>query len=243
MPKFGDAKVGEENVTLLSPDFVTMEHPEDQLNESAEDNTFAKSLVNFINKQAETKLVRDLDMDIETEFDRSVTIEADSSAPKVEKYVAPGSRGAGATSAAASSSTSDKEGEATLRVSNLSKSANEDDLRDLFERFGKILRVYLPRVEEKTLITERGEKKEIVEKVPRGFAYIAFLKREDAELAMNRLQGHGYDHLILKIEWARPTTKDPFTSSSGMGSSFYSGYGQKLAQDTTEKAVFTSTRS
>lgn len=27
LPRFGDAKVGEENVTLISPDFVSMEHP------------------------------------------------------------------------------------------------------------------------------------------------------------------------------------------------------------------------
>ena len=41
-------------------------------------------------------------------------------------------------------------------------------------------------------------------KEPRGFAYIAFVRHQDAEDALNGLQGHGYDHLILKLEWAKP---------------------------------------
>ena len=57
---------------------------------------------------------------------------------------------------------------------------------------------------------------------------------------MQNLQGHGYDHLILKIEFAQPRKDD----GGGGGTQFRSGYGQKLAQDTTEKvATFSQHRS
>jgi hypothetical protein len=79
--------------------------------------------------------------------------------------------------------------------------------------------------------------------------------RADAEKAMNRLQGYGYDHLILKIEWARPSQKKVFVCScigklwcsnlqpsplqpdgaggghgSGLSGGFTSGYGKALPQ-------------
>ena len=61
--------------------------------------------------------------------------------------------------------------------------------------------------------------------------------RSDAERAMQNLQGHGYDHLILKLEWARPSApKNP----GNEGTQFRSGYGKALAQDTKEKVTFAS---
>lgn len=39
----------------------------------------------------------------------------------------------------------------------------------------------------------------------RGFAFVSFYQKTDAESAMNSLQGYGYDHLILKLEWAKPS--------------------------------------
>lgn len=39
----------------------------------------------------------------------------------------------------------------------------------------------------------------------RGFAFVSFLQKADAEAAMKALQGYGYDHLILKLEWAKPS--------------------------------------
>lgn len=211
-----------------------MEHPDDQITGDAEDPTLAKTLANFISKQNETRLARQHDL-LPSDDEAPAKPEPETTEKKADKYVAPGAR-PGAT-ASSSSSAFDKDGtENTLRVSNLTKAVTEEDLRDLFERFGRIHRISLPRIEDKT-----GEK------IPRGFAYIAFARREDAEEAMTRLQGHGYDHLIIKIEWAKPN-KDGTGggggggASKGMSSSFYSGYGKQLAQDTTEKAVFTSTR-
>jgi len=38
----------------------------------------------------------------------------------------------------------------------------------------------------------------------RGFAFINFVNREDAQRAIDKLDGYGYDNLILRVEWAAP---------------------------------------
>ncbi len=226
LPRFGDAKIGEENVTLRSGDYVSIEHPDDQQQDDADDPTLAKTLANFISKQAETRLAREHDV-----FDDDMRAQPSADGEPVAKsdrYVAPSGR-----SGAAMSSSDFKGGERdgtenTLRVSNLTKAVTEDDLRDLFERFGRIHRISLPRIERPDGVKE-----------PRGFAYIAFAHHEDAEEALNRLQGYGYDHLIIKLEWAKPT-KDGAPGGGGSGGNFMSGYGKQLAQDTNEKVYYAS---
>jgi len=81
----------------------------------------------------------------------------------------------------------------TVRVTNLSVYAKEEDLRDLFKAFGPISRVYLG-IDKKT-------------KLARGFAFINFYNREDAEIAIEKLNRYGYDNLILNVEWAKPSNK------------------------------------
>lgn len=111
----------------------------------------------------------------------------------------------------------------TIRVTNISENTTEADLQELFQRFGRISRVYLAKDKE-TLIS-------------RGFAFVSFVNKDDAARAMEALQGYGYDHLILKLEWARPNTpKDPASS----GTEFRSGYGKALAQDTKAKVSYAS---
>ena len=111
----------------------------------------------------------------------------------------------------------------TIRVTNLSENTTEADLQELFSHFGRVSRVYL------------AKNKETLES--RGFAFVTFVNQKDAAAAMEKLQGFGYDHLILKLEWARPNTpKDPASS----GSEYRSGYGKALAQDTKEKVSFAS---
>jgi RNA recognition motif-containing protein len=39
----------------------------------------------------------------------------------------------------------------------------------------------------------------------RGFAFINFFARDDAQKAIDKLDGHGYDHLILSVTWANPS--------------------------------------
>ena len=110
----------------------------------------------------------------------------------------------------------------TIRVTNLSENTTEADLQDLFQRFGRISRVYLAKDKE-TLQS-------------RGFAFVSFVSKEDAAKAMEELQGFCYDHLILKLEWARPNApKDPSAATE-----FRSGYGKALAQDTKEKVSYAS---
>ncbi|XP_023773952.1 eukaryotic translation initiation factor 3 subunit G, partial [Cyanistes caeruleus] len=41
---------------------------------------------------------------------------------------------------------------------------------------------------------------------PQGFAFISFHRREDAARAIAGVSGFGYDHLILNVEWAKPST-------------------------------------
>jgi len=81
----------------------------------------------------------------------------------------------------------------TVRVSNLSDDVTDQDLRDLFRRMGPIQRVYLAKDRETGL--------------SRGFAFVNYYNREDAQAAIDKLNGHGYDHLILSVTWATPSEK------------------------------------
>lgn len=96
----------------------------------------------------------------------------------------------------------------TIRVTSLSSEADEDDLRSLFGRFGHIARVNVVRDR------ETGESK--------GFAFVAFDSKRDAETAAAKMDGHGafvrlgrlykslircaltscagYDNLILSVQ-------------------------------------------
>ncbi|KAK2759353.1 translation initiation factor eIF3 subunit g [Arachnomyces sp. PD_36] len=81
---------------------------------------------------------------------------------------------------------------ATLRVTNVSELAEEQDLRDMFERFGRVTRVFLAKDRE----TQRAK----------GFAFISFQERTDAALACEKMDGFGYRHLILRVEFAKRTS-------------------------------------
>ncbi|KAL0587190.1 hypothetical protein ABG067_003248 [Albugo candida] len=107
-----------------------------------------------------------------------------------DKYVPPNLRNRGDDKGESYANDTDN---ATLRVTNISPDTCEDDLYELFRVFGHVLRVYLARDRE-TLQS-------------RGFAFVSFARVEDAERALDKLQGYGYDHLILKLEWARPSNK------------------------------------
>jgi len=90
---------------------------------------------------------------------------------------------------------SDAREEATLRVTNLSEDTTEGDLSELFRRFGNTSRIYLA----KDQLTRKS----------RGFAFINYTDRADAQSAIDKLNGHGYDNLILQVEWAKPREDKP----------------------------------
>ncbi|XP_022752335.1 eukaryotic translation initiation factor 3 subunit G-A-like [Durio zibethinus] len=83
--------------------------------------------------------------------------------------------------------------ENSIRVTNLSLDAQESDLHELFRPFGPIARVFVAP--------------DYRTRLNRGFAFVSFVKKEDAERAINSLNGYGYDNLILKVEWSLPRSK------------------------------------
>lgn len=146
--------------------------------------------------------------------------DAPNSAAAGGKYVPLHMRSGGADSGGAGMGMGgrfEEEDQTTLRVTNISEDTNEDDLRDLFSPFGRIQRVYLARDRET--------------QVSRGFAYISFHYRDDAARAMEKLNGFGYDHLILKVEWAKPSARDDAGTQSVMKAGIVSGYGGALPQN------------
>lgn len=80
--------------------------------------------------------------------------------------------------------------ENSMRVTNLSEDMHEADLHELFRTFGPVSRVYVA-IDQKT-------------SVRRGFGLVNFMNKEDAERAIMKLNGYGYDNLILRVEWATP---------------------------------------
>jgi len=86
----------------------------------------------------------------------------------------------------------DRDDLATLRVTNVSEYAEEQDLRDMFSRFGHVQRVFLAKDRE----TGRAK----------GFAFISFSDRSDAAKACERMEGYGYNNLILRVEFAKKST-------------------------------------
>lgn len=69
----------------------------------------------------------------------------------------------------------DRDDSATLRVTNVSEIAEEQDLRDMFSRFGHVTRVFLAKDRE----TGRAK----------GFAFISYADRSDAAKACEKMDG------------------------------------------------------
>ena len=225
--KFGQAALEEDtsNVTIRTTEDIMMEDPHADTDLQDEDpgKALAGNLNAFWAKQQRRQLERKYDVDVAPDDGGGWTqVGAGGTTPGTTagKYVPPAAR-AGLTGKTMPERRTDDLN--TIRVTNISESTTEADLQDLFQPFGRISRVYLAKDKETML--------------SRGFAFVSFVHREDAAKAMEKLQGFGYDHLILKLEWARPSApKDPATS----GTEFRSGYGKALAQDTKEKVSYAS---
>jgi translation initiation factor 3 subunit G len=65
----------------------------------------------------------------------------------------------------------------TLRVTSLSYDAEDEDLYALFERFGRIGRA--------NVVRDRDTKES------KGFGFVSFESRKDAETALAKMNGHG----------------------------------------------------
>lgn len=244
--KFGQAAIDEDqsNITIQSRDDIMMEDPHADVDLQEEDvgKAISSNLNAFWAKQNLRSLQRKYDVEDENANKDAAdgwTQVGTAGGSTGGKYVPPSQRGAargamGGKSLAAlaasgpaeggKSSYNDNRDQNTIRVTNISEDTTEADLQELFQPFGRISRVYLAKDKE-TMIS-------------RGFAFVSFVHREDAARAMDKLQGHGYDHLILKLEWARPSAPKGDPGSSG--TEFRSGYGKALAQDTKEKVSYAS---
>ena len=82
-----------------------------------------------------------------------------------------------------------------LYVGNIPFAAGEDDLRDLFSRFGTIDSVYI--------VTDRATGR------PRGFAFVEMVNDEDAQKAVSELDQTEFQGRRLAVNEARPRTPRP----------------------------------
>jgi len=116
---------------------------------------------------------------------------ADSSNPAAagpgsSKYVIPAKKGG----PGGKYSSADSGIVTTIRVSNLAEDTVEFDLERLFRPFGQIQRIYLAR-------------DKVNPEIARGFAYVTYINRSDAQRALEQLTGVGLHHCILNLEWAK----------------------------------------
>ena len=77
----------------------------------------------------------------------------------------------------------------TLRITSLSVDASDDDLRELFHRFGTVVRANVVRDRET--------------RESKGFGFVSFDSKAAAEKALQTMNGYGYDSLILSVSWSR----------------------------------------
>jgi len=77
----------------------------------------------------------------------------------------------------------------TVRVTNISEDTKEEDLHDLFSQYGDLKRVYLAKDKHTGL--------------SKGFAFVTYMRVEQAQKAVENLCGVGFNHLILHVEWAK----------------------------------------
>ncbi|ESQ40516.1 hypothetical protein EUTSA_v10014839mg [Eutrema salsugineum] len=118
-----------------------------------------------------------------------LTAEASTSTAAEKAAYVPPSRRPGAKICFTNSDRRRRNDENTVRVTNLSEYAREPDLMELFCPFGAV-RAYVA-IDQKTTMSK-------------GFGFVSFASREDAQRAINGLNGFGYDNLILRVEWAAP---------------------------------------
>lgn len=116
---------------------------------------------------------------------------AEAKASTGNKYVAPYLRDGGAGRGTGKEPPNMRRDDvAAIRISNLSNFTVEADLDDLVKNFGPVHKLYLAKEKSTGLC--------------KGFAYVHFKFRTDAAKAIQKLNGHGYDHLILNVEWSKP---------------------------------------
>jgi cold-inducible RNA-binding protein len=90
-----------------------------------------------------------------------------------------------------------------LFVGNLSFNVTENDLQDAFAAFGTVTEV--------NLMLDR------VTNRPRGFAFVSMSSKEEAEKAIQAMNGKQLDGRALTVNEARPREERPPRSGGGYG--------------------------
>lgn len=114
---------------------------------------------------------------------------AEVAKPQGSKYVPPGMRD-GANKRGDSMQMQRRDDTTAIRISNLSESTTDADLEELVTPFGSVQKLYLAKDKQTNLC--------------KGFAYVHFKYRVEAAKAIATLNGYGYDHLILNVDWSKP---------------------------------------
>jgi len=136
--------------------------------------------------------------DLGTGLDDDGPIDGGRAAPASSgKYVPPIMRPGSGRGPGETMGRSNREDLPTLRVTNVSEDAAEDDLRDLFSRFGRVARVFI------------GKDRDTG--IGKGFAFVSFEDRANAQKALEKMNGYGYDSLILSVQWSQPRESRPGT--------------------------------
>lgn len=114
--------------------------------------------------------------------------------PKFKRSVEEGGLGGATTGSDSSSPLDDRDQGLAIRITNLSDIVVESDIRELVGAIGvPVARCNVGR----DRVTGRCK----------GYAFVNFYTKEDAEKVMGRLNGFPYGNLILKVEIARPVEK------------------------------------
>jgi len=105
----------------------------------------------------------------------------------------------------------------SLKVDNLTYRTTGDDLEYLFEKYGKVGDVYIPK-DHRT-------------RESRGFAFVRFYDKRDAEDAMEALDGRQYDGRELRVEIAKYGRPDNDRSRGGGDRGGGGGFGRDRGGD------------
>ena len=96
------------------------------------------------------------------------------------------------------------EGMVSLKVDNLAFRVTPDDLRPLFEKYGEVGDIYIPR--------------DPYTKESRGFAFVRFHDRRDADDAMYKMDGYNMEGREMRVQLARfGRPNDRFSRRGGGG--------------------------
>jgi len=147
----------------------------------------------FTSKCPHRDVLGDITSDMPPSEDAPTADPTPAAASTTGKYVPPSMRAGAAGSRGPGESmrgSGNRDDLPTLRVTNVSEDTTEDDLRDLFGKVGRVARVYIGRDR------ETG--------IGKGFAFVSYDDRATGQKAIDKVNGLGYDNLILSVQWSQP---------------------------------------